>query len=102
MRWQLQFLTQIAINMKQKIIDKLSKLNPVVVNIDNFSEQHKGHSGWDESGETHFKILLISNEFIGLSRIERHRLIYNALGEELKTKIHALKIKALTVEEYNN
>jgi BolA protein len=60
------------------------------------SEQHRGHSGWREGGQTHFHVLVVSDAFAPMSRIARHRAVHEALGPELVARIHAL---ALTVRE---
>lgn len=59
------------------------------------SERHRGHAGWREGGETHFRVAIAAPSFAGLSRIERHRAVHRALGPELVARIHAL---ALTIE----
>ena len=53
---------------------------------------HIGHQG-AKSGLGHFEIIISSKEFDGLNKLAIHKLIYNALGEMMKTDIHALKIK---------
>jgi BolA protein len=53
-----------------------------------------------QSPETHFKILVASSEFSGLSRVQRQRRIYDLLATELKTGLHALTLRALTPEEH--
>ena len=50
-------------------------------------------------GGYHFNIKIVSEKFYGKSRMERHRIIYEALGDLFPNKIHALSIKALTKEE---
>jgi len=64
------------------------------------SHKHKNHKK-DTSGG-HFKLLIVSDDFINVPLIKRHRLIYEALKEMIKIDIHALSIKAETIEEYNN
>ena len=58
---------------------------------------HKGHSG--NTGGSHFNINIVSDNFYGKSRMERHRMIYEALNDLFPNKIHALSIKASTKEE---
>ncbi len=50
--------------------------------------------------QRHYEALLVSNEFTGMMKIKRHRLIYQALGDHMIADIHALSIKAYTPEEY--
>ena len=54
------------------------------------------------ASETHFKVLVVSEKFTGLNRIQRQRWVYEVLDEELKTGIHALTQRALTPEEWQN
>ena len=68
---------------------------PAALNVVDESENHRGHSGWREGGETHFRVEIRAPVFTTMSRIERHRAIHTALGAELIGKIHAL---ALSVE----
>lgn len=70
------------------------------LSILNQSDQHIGHAGHDGSGESHFKIVIVSDDFIGLSRVERHRRIYHILGDLMKRDIHALAIDARISAEY--
>lgn len=66
------------------------------------SDAHKGHIGWREHEVTHVFIKIISDDFIALSRVERHKLLYQVLKKELESHIHALRIKALTSQEEKN
>lgn len=67
------------------------------------SSQHAGHAGAkgvsSPSGETHFRIRVVSDSFEGLKTIERHRLVYVVLEEELLGPVHALSLETLTPEE---
>jgi BolA protein len=62
------------------------------------SHLHAGHAG-AQDGKGHFAVDIISGAFAGLSRIERHRRIFEALGDMMETDIHALSITAQTLEE---
>jgi acid stress-induced BolA-like protein IbaG/YrbA len=48
----------------------------------------------------HFEALVVSNAFAGKSRIQRHQLVYSALGDRMREEIHALSMKTLTPEEF--
>ena len=61
------------------------------------SAQHAGHAGAKAGG--HFSITVVSPKFSGLSAVQRHRLVYDALDELMRTEIHALSIRALTPAE---
>lgn len=73
-------------------------LQPVALDIDDESHLHTGHAG-AQSGKGHFRVRIVSDAFRGLGPVQRHRLVYEALGELLETDIHALAIKALTPDE---
>ena len=68
-------------------------LAPSKLEILDESEQHRGHAGYQEGGQSHFRVRISSHEFKGLSRIARHRAIHNALGKDLVSRIHALAIE---------
>ncbi|MDG1937177.1 MAG: BolA family transcriptional regulator [Paracoccaceae bacterium] len=69
--------------------------NFVVQNLEvlDESEQHRGHSGFQEGGESHFRIRLTTASFKGQSRISCHRAVHAALGQELLGAIHALALE---------
>ena len=60
------------------------------------SESHRGHAGFQEGGESHFRVRLVSSNFEGQSRIERHRAVHAALGKDLMGEIHALALDLST------
>lgn len=57
------------------------------------SERHRGHAGYQEGGESHFRVTIAADAFAPMSRIERHRAVHTALGPELVGRIHALALK---------
>jgi BolA protein len=67
-------------------------LEPQRLDVINESELHAGHRSSPGTGESHFRILIVSPKFEGLSRVARHRLVNEALADELKGKIHALAL----------
>ena len=67
---------------------------PVKLSIEDESHQHAGHAG-AAGGQSHYRVRIVSEAFRGLSPVERHRLVYAAVDEMLKTDIHALAIEAL-------
>ena len=71
-----------------------SALRPTELELVDDSEQHRGHGGYNAAGESHFTLTIESPEFAGKSRVERQRMIYAALGELMRERIHALSIKA--------
>lgn len=56
------------------------------------SEAHRGHAGYRDGGESHFRVVLRAPAFAGMSRVERHRAVHAALGPELVGRIHALAL----------
>jgi BolA protein len=60
------------------------------------SESHRGHAGFQEGGESHFRVRLVSSNFEGQSRIARHRAVHVALGKDLLGEIHALALDLST------
>ena len=81
----------------------LAAFTPTHLEVFDESYKHAGHAGAPEgSSETHIGIIIVSDYFAGLSRIERSRAAHKAIAEEIK-KIHALTVlKTLTPEEYLN
>lgn len=75
----------------------------LVLDIVDESSQHAGHAGAkgvsSPSGETHFRVRIVSGAFEGLKTIERHRMVYVALEEELRGPVHALSLETLTPAE---
>ncbi len=86
--------------MKEAITGKLAAaLQPDSLDVIDESDQHAGHGGWREGGETHFRVRIVSAAFAGKSRLERHRLINSALAAELQGGVHALAIEARALGE---
>ncbi len=77
--------------------EKLAALDPLRIEIVDDSTKHAGHAGAKEGG--HYRLTIVSPRFSGCSTMQRHRLIYEALGPMMRGEIHALSIKALTPEE---
>jgi len=86
--------------MKTLIQEKLTTaLTPTYLDIVDDSHKHAGHAG-AQSGGGHFVVTIVSPEFTGKSLIERHRMVYAAVGELMQTAIHGLSIKAQTPDEF--
>jgi BolA family transcriptional regulator, general stress-responsive regulator len=73
-------------------------LPAAVVELIDDSHRHAGHAG-ARDGRGHFRVRIVSSAFAGLRPLQRHQLVYGALGELMRTDIHALSITALTPEE---
>ncbi|MCU4653833.1 BolA family transcriptional regulator [Roseibacterium sp. SDUM158016] len=77
----------------EKIRERLEQaFEPRVLDVVDESESHRGHAGYQEGGESHFRVTIESGKFAGLSRIARHRAVHEALGKELVSEIHALAL----------
>lgn len=76
-------------------------LAPVHLEIHDESARHAGHAGARPEGETHFRLVVASEAFQGLSRVARHRLVYQALEAELRERVHALALELFAPEECN-
>jgi BolA protein len=77
-----------------EIKKRLAVLEPTECQVIDESAQHAGHAG-AASGAGHFRLHIKSQKFHGLKPIERHRLVYDAVGDLMQTDIHALAITAL-------
>ncbi len=78
--------------------ERLASLAPARIELIDDSALHAGHEG-AKSGGGHYRLLVVSAAFAGKSTVARHRLVYDALGELMRQRIHALSIKSLTPEE---
>jgi BolA protein len=67
-------------------------LTPSALDVFDDSESHRGHSGYQEGGESHYNLRIRAEVFEGKSRIARHRMVHAALGPELIGRIHALAL----------
>ncbi|MEM9682922.1 MAG: BolA family protein [Pseudomonadota bacterium] len=76
-----------------------SGLNPLRLDITDESHLHAGHAGAPEGGESHFAVDVVSAAFEGLGRVERQRLVYGLLAEELAGPIHALALRTKAPSE---
>ena len=72
---------------------------PQRLDIYDDSEKHHGHAGVRHGGESHFRVMIVSVAFEGLSRLDRHRRINETLADELHAQVHALALTTLTPDE---
>jgi BolA protein len=83
------------VSVKARIEEKLQQaLRPESLRIVDESHLHAGHAGHRPEGETHFRVYIKAPAFVGKSRVERHRLVNQALAEELAGPVHALAVHA--------
>ncbi len=71
---------------------------PAQLLVKDQSHLHAGHAG-AQDGKGHFEVQIVSDNFTDLSTIQRHRAVYEALGDMMETDIHALQIKARSTSE---
>ncbi len=83
----------------ERITQKLTEaFSPIELQVIDESEQHRGHGGYIEGGETHFKVVMKSADMNGLSRVARQRAVYAVLKSELEERVHALALQIDGVE----
>jgi BolA protein len=79
----------------QTISAKLrQRFSPAALDVIDESHQHAGHSGSRPDGESHFRVKIVAEAFRGKSRVDQHRMVNEALAEELRERVHALAIQA--------
>jgi BolA protein len=84
-------------SVRDTIAEKLSvKFAPTHLEVIDESEKHRGHGGYREGGETHFRVRIASPEFTGKSRLAQHRAVMEALDAELKGGVHALAVEVVS------
>ena len=86
---------------RARIERKLTQaFSPVALEIRDDSHLHAGHAGQNPLGESHFSIHIVSPVFADMSAVARHREIYRVLTDELRERVHALSLHALSLEEH--
>ena len=86
-------------NVAETIRERLAQLDPLSLELIDESENHRGHAGYREGGNTHWRLSIVSPRFAGQSTVARHRMVYQALGQLMQHPIHALAISARSPEE---
>ena len=85
-------------DLSQRIARELAALAPESMELLDESGNHIGHEG-AKNGGSHFRLDIVSRQFAGKSRLERHRMVYRALAALMQREIHALAINARTPDE---
>jgi BolA protein len=85
--------SRIAANLREHF-------DPVHIEVVDESHLHAGHAG-ARSGGGHFRVVIVSERFAGESLVERQRLVYGALSEEMGPDIHALSMKTFAPDEWS-
>ena len=86
-------------SLAPEIRKRLQALEPIELDVVDESEGHRGHAGYREGGNTHWRVAIVSPRFAGASTVARHRMVYQALGNLMNNPIHALAITARAPEE---
>jgi BolA protein len=86
----------VADTIRRKLVARFA---PIRLDIVDESHRHAGHAGARPEGETHFAVAIVASAFAGKSRVERQRLVYETLAEELRTHVHALSLDVKAPEE---
>ncbi len=85
----------VADRIRQKLTEAFQ---PDALEVVDESHLHKGHAGSRPGGESHFRIKISAKAFGGVSRLAAHRMIYDALGDEIAGGLHALAIEARSAD----
>jgi BolA protein len=90
--------------MAMQVADRIRRrldaaLSPTELKLVDESTRHAGHAGARPEGETHFRLTIVAEAFAGRSPVDRQRMVYTALGDLMRTDIHALSITALSPAE---
>lgn len=84
----------------EQVAGKLRRaLAPSRLEVSDESHLHAGHAGARPGGGTHFQVEVVSRLFEGKARIERQRMVYAVLADEMKDRLHALSLRTLTPAE---
>jgi BolA family transcriptional regulator, general stress-responsive regulator len=87
------------LSVAQDIRRRLAALQPQQLELVDESDAHRGHAGYRDGGNTHWRLTIVSPVFAGQTTVARHRLVYQALGDLMQHPIHALAISARAPEE---
>lgn len=87
-------------SMRERINSILNEsLSPIYCEVKDFSESHRGHAGYGEGGESHFSAIIVAECFSGKSKVERQRMVYYILADELRKNVHAFTMQTWTTDE---
>jgi len=86
----------VAETIQRKLTGRFAPARLVILDE---SHRHAGHAGARAEGETHFAVTIVAAAFAGLTRVARQRLVYETLADELATRVHALSLTTLAVDE---
>ncbi len=87
------------VNTIEKLL--IDAFAPTEILVKDQSHLHAGHAGAKE-GKGHFDVKIVSDEFAGQSRLNRHRMVYDALGSFMQSDVHALRINAISPMDHDS
>ena len=96
MPFQFSYPMTVAETISRKLTEALA---PARLDVVDESHLHAGHVGARPEGETHFRVHIVADAFDGKSRVDRQRLVYGILSEELADRVHALALTTRTPAE---
>lgn len=80
-------------SFEKRIREKLvNRFHPLEMEVINESYKHEGHRSSPGTGESHFRVVIISQVFKGLSRVTRHRMVWDVLADEFKEGVHSISL----------
>ena len=88
-------------NVAATLEARLGALAPIVLEITDDSAKHAGHAG-AAAGGGHFSVTIVSEHFLGLSRLARQRAVLDRVGDLIPHPVHALAIRALAPDEFHS
>lgn len=84
-----------AVSVRDLLTRRIEEaLSPVSLAVIDESDDHIGHGGWREGGETHFRVEVVAEAFRGKGRVERHRMINALAADAFASGLHALAVTA--------
>ena len=87
-------------NLEETIHQRLVPLAPSAVELSDDSADHAGHAEAARHGGGHFSLTIVSEAFVGQSRVRRHQSVYSLLSDLIPRRIHALQLRTLTPDEF--
>jgi BolA family transcriptional regulator, general stress-responsive regulator len=99
-RWPDWDLTEARVTRAERLEQVLAAaLEPSSIAVVDESHRHAGHAGARAEGETHYAVEIVSQKFVGMTRIQRHRLVHEIVLDEFDKGLHALSLKLLAPNE---
>lgn len=89
-----------AVPLEDTIRERLRPLSPSAVDLADDSAEHAGHAEATRHGGGHFSLTVVSEAFVGQSRVRRHQSVYALLSDLIPRRIHALSLRTLTPDEF--